>query len=472
MRTTGNLSYRVGPHGYIHGWIFVGAPGVGANVFHPHHGHGTVTGHDAQHVTVNFSGKTHTFGHSRTSPIEPSVSGPPHLERRPESDGGEPGVMTAAEAKKWGNANWPAPGELPADQRNALRSYSGPAAYQINKYLRTGKIPQHNRDDRKPTAAEREQFRSIIASLDRATKGNPTPTQAMVVHRGTGLAEFGNVTPDKLIGQEVRDPAFLSTSVGKSLSQMFSSEDVHLVLNVPEGTPAFWMDKISTHPGERELLLGRGLSYKITSARKVRGRYGQQWYVEGEVVPAARTARRGQEAVMDEWTGQWTAAFAASSERFNKMHGAPGSGHGGQFVSATGGGGTTKTATHTKTTAAKPPHNVPHHPVTTGKYTSGHRAELKRQITAKIHADETKITTLEHELHQQETALKTAAAHAAHHKAKAASAHHSATAHHHAQHAHHHRKAMSHRARIRQIRTELHALRTEVKGLREQSAKL
>lgn len=45
---------KVGPKGYIHGWIFVGVPGVGARVFHPHHGHGTITSHDGGHVGVKF----------------------------------------------------------------------------------------------------------------------------------------------------------------------------------------------------------------------------------------------------------------------------------------------------------------------------------------------------------------------------------------------------------------------------------
>lgn len=53
---------KVGPKGYIHGWIFVGAPGVGATVHHPQHGAGTVTGHDGKHTTVRFhGGKEHSF---------------------------------------------------------------------------------------------------------------------------------------------------------------------------------------------------------------------------------------------------------------------------------------------------------------------------------------------------------------------------------------------------------------------------
>jgi len=51
----------VGPEGFIHGWIFVGVPGVGGKVFHPSLGHGTVTGHSGSHATVRFARGTHTF---------------------------------------------------------------------------------------------------------------------------------------------------------------------------------------------------------------------------------------------------------------------------------------------------------------------------------------------------------------------------------------------------------------------------
>jgi len=55
---------KVGPKGYIHGWIFVGAPGVGDAVHHPKHGRGTVTHHDEHgHVHVRFdSGQRRSFG--------------------------------------------------------------------------------------------------------------------------------------------------------------------------------------------------------------------------------------------------------------------------------------------------------------------------------------------------------------------------------------------------------------------------
>lgn len=73
-----SAEYRVGPHGYIHGWIFVGAPGVGAHVFHPRHGAGVVTAHNGAQATIRFhkSGAVHTFsarertGGSRLEPAD------------------------------------------------------------------------------------------------------------------------------------------------------------------------------------------------------------------------------------------------------------------------------------------------------------------------------------------------------------------------------------------------------------------
>jgi hypothetical protein len=45
---------KVGPKGYIHGWIFVGIPLPGAHVFHPHLGHGTVVARHGNRVHVHF----------------------------------------------------------------------------------------------------------------------------------------------------------------------------------------------------------------------------------------------------------------------------------------------------------------------------------------------------------------------------------------------------------------------------------
>lgn len=55
---------KVGPKGYEHGWVFVGAPGVGAVVHHPEHGKGTVTRAGKKTSAVSFeSGQHASFEH-------------------------------------------------------------------------------------------------------------------------------------------------------------------------------------------------------------------------------------------------------------------------------------------------------------------------------------------------------------------------------------------------------------------------
>lgn len=71
----------VGPKGYIHGWIFVGAPFPDSRVYHPSHGHGTVTHVDDQnrvHVKFDKSGAVHSFEH-RHEPARKK----PKFEKRP-----------------------------------------------------------------------------------------------------------------------------------------------------------------------------------------------------------------------------------------------------------------------------------------------------------------------------------------------------------------------------------------------------
>jgi len=60
---------KVGPKGYEHGWIFVGAPGVGSLVHHPTHGHGRVVRAGKKTSEVHFSsGHKAAFEHSATGP--------------------------------------------------------------------------------------------------------------------------------------------------------------------------------------------------------------------------------------------------------------------------------------------------------------------------------------------------------------------------------------------------------------------
>lgn len=69
--TAAELETKVGPHGYEHGWRFVGIPGTGDHVHHPVHGHGIVTAVDGKHVSVRFDhAGDKAFDHARPQPGE------------------------------------------------------------------------------------------------------------------------------------------------------------------------------------------------------------------------------------------------------------------------------------------------------------------------------------------------------------------------------------------------------------------
>ena len=61
LQTEGRIE-KVGPKGYVHGWIHVGSPNVGDRIYDPVHGPGTVTGtKDKTSVRFDRSGDTHHF---------------------------------------------------------------------------------------------------------------------------------------------------------------------------------------------------------------------------------------------------------------------------------------------------------------------------------------------------------------------------------------------------------------------------
>jgi hypothetical protein len=293
----------------VHGWHYVGPQAVGAKVFHPGLGKGTVTGHDGKTVKVRFTaGGERSFGAKPgkgpgklEKHAAPKVTGskaagakvkstspkPATAKAAPKTVTGPGGTspkaaktadgylrMTNAQAEKWGNDNWPPPPPLPADQHKALAGYSTASYMAINKYLRDG-IWANKQN------ITQGQLDKYVGLLDKALKDHPTPSKALVVHRGVGLDALGTKDPSKLIGKTVQEKGFLSTSVGAGLAETFEEDDAHLEVRVPAGTPAFYMDKLSTHQGERELLLGRNMKYKIISAQK---NSKGQWQIQAEIV--------------------------------------------------------------------------------------------------------------------------------------------------------------------------------------------
>lgn len=163
---------------------------------------------------------------------------------------------------------------LPRDEQSAFEHYSmepsvppspsdKPTYVEINGALRGGgSVPA--------------EVLNHIRLMDEALAGRPTP-ETIIVTRGTGLSHIPE-SPDLMLGNTYSDPAYMSTSLG---SPAFSGMEATLHLRVPPGTPALYLEKVSVFGNsERELLLGRGVAYKVESAAEVDG----HWHVYGEVV--------------------------------------------------------------------------------------------------------------------------------------------------------------------------------------------
>ncbi|MFC8433201.1 putative T7SS-secreted protein [Streptomyces sp. NPDC057253] len=175
-----------------------------------------------------------------------------------------------ADAMRYGAEHWNDYVEnLPTDQREAVRSYTGIEFARVNGFLRDGDFA---------TDAVREH----IEHIDKALAGSPLP-EDVIVRRGTNLEhhlrEMGTDDPSAMAGRKFTDDAYMSTSLGEVASG-FDHKSAVLHLRVPAGTPALWVEKLTHAVGERELLLGRGSEYRIT---KVFQDDAGKWQVYGEM---------------------------------------------------------------------------------------------------------------------------------------------------------------------------------------------
>lgn len=144
--------------------------------------------------------------------------------------------------------------DLSETELAAVRSYTGSGYHDINANLRGGRASS-----------------SKAAAIDRAMR--PLPFDATVT-RWTGhegfMQAFGiDSAKDihKHVGAMWTDPAFFSTNI--SAEGIFGGRTVKLVMELPQGTPARWVNPISLHKGENELLVGRGTSFMITKVKDI-----------------------------------------------------------------------------------------------------------------------------------------------------------------------------------------------------------
>ncbi|ASU59010.1 hypothetical protein CGQ36_16195 [Nocardiopsis dassonvillei] len=139
-----------------------------------------------------------------------------------------------------------------------------------------------------PTAAEVTAFRD---RLDQAVD-RPLPETVETVRGLSDVAfldGFRDMDPYSLVGTVQTEPGFMSVSLGNRLAGHHKAESRHVVhLTVPAGSRGLWVGERSDYPEERELILARGTTYRITRAGWG-GSFGLPgFHIEAEVVVPQR----------------------------------------------------------------------------------------------------------------------------------------------------------------------------------------
>lgn len=134
-----------------------------------------------------------------------------------------------------------------AEQEDGLVTYSGDSYTDMNTCLRFDEGCDEDIDS----------YNAAASAAMRPTTRNTT------VFRGANLRALGANNVEQLqamVGATVRDHGFTSTSIHPESA--FGGE-VSMQIDVPEGTPAAYLEDITQNPGENELLLNSGTRFQI-----------------------------------------------------------------------------------------------------------------------------------------------------------------------------------------------------------------
>ena len=134
---------------------------------------------------------------------------------------------------------------LTEDEIEALRYYQGPNHEWINRVLR---------------------YPDAVLTSDQS--------KAVPGRRRRGLRDYGALFGDTqlrdLPGEEIHDPAFVSTSVSAHRAERFMDKDegFRLEFDVPTGHSAAWLPLVGSPElaGQRELLLPRETEVRVVDA--------------------------------------------------------------------------------------------------------------------------------------------------------------------------------------------------------------
>lgn len=159
-------------------------------------------------------------------------------------------------------------GKMSKDELNGVVRYSGSTYRAMNDYLRTGKMG----------SGYDEKLEKLITDCSNGLS-KYTIKENLLVYRKSSAALFNQLgvslgysfqsredfvkSINSFAGSIVTDKGFTSTS---TRSKTWGG-DVHMEIRVPKGTNGAYIEHVSQHSSEKELLLNKGTNFKIVSAR-------------------------------------------------------------------------------------------------------------------------------------------------------------------------------------------------------------
>ncbi len=154
------------------------------------------------------------------------------------------------------------------EQRDALRTYTGGSYTTINKCARgTAPCDEHTKK-----------------LLDNINAGMKPSTKDIMVFRKTNPKSFGLESAadvEALVGKIINDDGVISTSIR---SDMWSGA-LDLEIEAPKGSMMAWVQPISLHPSEDEIVVAPGTHYEVISIEK--SKYGHGYKVRLRIIPGS-----------------------------------------------------------------------------------------------------------------------------------------------------------------------------------------
>lgn len=152
-----------------------------------------------------------------------------------------------------------------ADRIVEYESYSSP----INKALRR----------EKPLVGK---VKRVTEVLDRAM--HPLD-EAIIVHRGAQIPEmFDLYNSGALVGAVVNDKGFMSTSINRGIANIYSGargrKGIIIKLTIPKGKRVAYTDPTGRFSIQREIIIDRGSSIRVTRAQLIGGKLEVEGVVE------------------------------------------------------------------------------------------------------------------------------------------------------------------------------------------------